>query len=103
MLNKALEPRVDTVAINNRLKSLDRRQDNALKTLIREFKISQRDYEVFKEGKVWGQALRNLEHMHRLMPYHPDDRLELEKILQLNTSIERYLDTRIWECKRMMR
>jgi len=95
-------PRVDTNSINSQLSLLDKRKDNALQTLIREFKISQRDYEVFNEAKVWGQALRNLERMHHLLPQHPDDQLALQKVLQLNTPIGTYVRAKMAECRRFI-
>lgn len=96
-------PRVDTNQINARLVMVRERQENALQTLIREFKISQRDYEVFHEAKVWGLALHNLELMAKLLPEHADDRLALQKILQLNTAIDQYVNAKKLECRRMMR
>lgn len=96
-------PRVDTNQINSRLVMVRERQENALQTLIREFKISQRDYEVFHEAKVWGLALHNLELMSRLLPEHPDDRRALQKILQLNTAIDQYVNAKKLECRRNMR
>ena len=81
---------------------LVKRKENALQTLIREFKISQRDYEVFNEAKVWGQALRNLQRMHSLLPQDPADQLALQKVLQLNTPIGKYVGAKIAECKRLI-
>jgi tetratricopeptide (TPR) repeat protein len=95
-----LAPRVDTNSINRQLSLLDKRKDNALKTLIREFKISQRDYEVFTEAKVWGQALRNLQRMQNLLPQHPKDLEALRDALQLNMPIDRYLEAKLGECRR---
>jgi hypothetical protein len=98
-----LAPRVDTNSINRQLSLLDKRQDNALQTLIREFKISQRDYEVFTEAKVWGQALRNLQRMQSLLPQHPDDLKALRDALQLNMPIDRYVEAKMGECWRELR
>ncbi len=98
----ASTPRVDTVSINSQLELLVKRKENALQTLIREFKISQRDYEVFNEAKVWGQALRNLQRMHSLLPQDPADQLALQKVLQLNTPIGKYVGAKIAECKRLI-
>jgi hypothetical protein len=93
-------PRVDTNSINNQVSLLEKRQDNALQTLIREFKIAQRDFEVFNEAKVWGQALRNLERMHHLLPAHPKDQQDLQDALQLNTPIRPYVEAKMQECRR---
>lgn len=100
--NGQTKPRVDTSSINRQLDLLTKRKDNALQTLIREFKISQRDYEVFNEAKVWGQALRNLQRMDQLLPEHPEDQQVLQKALQLNTPIDRYVRAKIWECRKMI-
>lgn len=100
MPKNRLVPRVDTSLIISRLNLLEKRKDNALKTLIRVFKINQRDYEVFNEAKVWGQALRRLQIMQDLLPEHPEDQLILQNELQLNTPISQYLSMKLKECQR---
>jgi tetratricopeptide (TPR) repeat protein len=92
--------RVDTTLINRQLELLEKRKDNAFQTLIREFKISQRDYEVFQEAKVWGQALRNLERMHELLPQDLDDQQSLQDVLRVETPLGKYVATKIADCRR---
>ena len=98
-----LVPRVDTSLIMNRLRLLENRRGNALKILIREFKISQKDYEVFNEAEVWGQALTRLQQMQDILPEHPEDQHALQDELQLNTPISQYLDQKLDACKRKLR
>ena len=100
--NNLTAPRVDTTLINRQLELLTKRKDNAFQTLIREFKISQRDYEVFQEAKVWGQALRNLERMQELLPLDLDDQEALQKILRVETPLGKYVAAKIADCRRMI-
>jgi hypothetical protein len=95
--------RVDTARVRGRFNTLDFRIENASKALIREFKISQRDYEVFSEAKVWGQALRNLERMKMLLPKHPDDISELKRELNLDEAPSEYVRQETERCLREIR
>lgn len=97
------KPRVDTNIINNQFDLLDQRKQNAFETLVREFKISQRDFELFQEAKAWGQAMRNLKRMEDLTPSHPEDQSKLRKTLQLDLPISKYLGIKMAECKRGLR
>ena len=76
--------RVDTARVTAKFGTLGYRIANARKALIKEFKIHQRDFEVFSEAKVWGQAMRNLERMQQLLPEHPDDVAALKRELNLD-------------------
>lgn len=102
MLNAPDAPRVDTNKINSRLTLLVGRKDNAWKTMLREYTISQRDYEVFYEAKMWGQAYRLLQRMQQLLPKDPESQLEWQTMQQLNMPIDRYLEAKIAACRRLM-
>jgi hypothetical protein len=95
-------PRVDTSKIDNRIALLAGRKDNAWKTLLREFTISQRDFEVFYEAKMWGQAHRQLQRMKQLLPKDPESKLELQRLQQLNMPIDKYLEAQITYSRRKM-
>jgi hypothetical protein len=92
--------RVDSVRVAAKFNTLDYRIENARKALIREFKIRQRDYEVFSEAMVWGQAMRNLERMHQLLPNHPNDLKILEFELNLDEDPRKYVEREIQRCER---
>ncbi len=96
-------PRVDTGKIDSRITLLAGRKDNAWKTLLREFTISQRDFEVFYEAKMWGQAHRHLQRMKQLLPKDPESRLDLQHLQQLSMPIDKYLEVQIAKCQRLMR
>jgi hypothetical protein len=91
--------RVDTARVQARFRTLSFRNENASKALIREFKIRQRDYEVFFEAKVWGQALRNLQRMKKLLPTHPHDVRILKSELNLDEEPRDYVK---WELDRVL-
>lgn len=90
--------RVDTARIHTRFRTLDYRLSNALKALIKEFKIRQRDFEVFNEAKVWGQAMRNLERMHQLLPAQPEDLDKLKHALNLDEDPREYVEKELEKC-----
>lgn len=75
---------------------------NASQTLTREFRISQREYEVFYEAKVWGQALRNLRRMRQLLPIDPLDEENLRTELKINLSPSKYVLLETLECERRL-
>ncbi len=102
MLDAPDAPRVDTNKINSRLTLLVGRKDNAWKTMLREYTISQRDYEVFYEAKMWGQADRLLQRMQQLLPKDPESQLEWQTMQQLNMPIDKYLEAKIAACRRLM-
>ncbi|MFN0037114.1 MAG: hypothetical protein ACKVUS_18820 [Saprospiraceae bacterium] len=95
--------RVNPLRISGKQSLLDRRIENARQTLIREFKISQREYESFVEGKVWGQALRNLRHMKRLLPAHPSDEVDLQNALQIGELPSEYVKKELAKCEAKLR
>lgn len=81
---------------------IGKRIKNARQALIREFKISQREYESFVEAKVWGQALRNLRHMKQLLPKHPLDEQELQTALRINELPSDFVRKELAECQKRM-
>jgi hypothetical protein len=95
--------RVDTARVNAKFNSLGFRIENARKALIREFKIRQRDYEVFSEAKVWGQALRNLERMQQLLPQQQEHLDALEQELNLEEDPRDYVRRELERCERELR
>lgn len=72
---------------------------NARLILIREFKISQREYESFVEARVWGQALRNLRRMKNLLPTHPSDEADLQNALKINELPSEYVRKELALCE----
>lgn len=93
--------RVDSLRVAAKFSTLDYRIENARKALIREFKIRQRDFEVFSEARVWGQAMRNLERMKQLLPNDDEDRAILQQELNLgDEDPRRYVEREIERCSR---
>lgn len=95
--------RVDPLRISGKQSLLDERINNARQTLIREFKISQREYESFAEAGVWGQALRNLRRMKQLLPIHPSDEYELKNALKITELPSQYVEKELAKCEARMR
>ncbi|MDX1912132.1 MAG: hypothetical protein SFV22_11625 [Saprospiraceae bacterium] len=95
--------RVDPSRIAGRQALVDERIRNARLTLIREFRISQREYESFVEAKVWGQALRNLRRMKQLLPTHPADEAELQSALKINERPGEYVKKELAHCEARMK
>lgn len=95
--------RVDPSRIAGRQALVDERIRNARLTLIREFRISQREYESFVEAKVWGQALRNLRRMKQLLPSHPADEAELQSALKINERPGEYVIKELAYCEARMK
>ncbi len=95
--------RVDSVRVVVKFNTLGFRIVNARNALIKEFKIRQRDFEVFSEAKVWGQALRNLERMQKLLPQHPDDIAELKRELNLEEDPRTYVEQELARCLEAIR
>jgi len=91
--------RVKPERITAKFRTIDFRIENALKALIREFKIRQRDFEVFSEAKVWGQAMRNLKRMQELLPAYPDDLKILQRELNLDEDPRSYVEREIARCQ----
>lgn len=86
--------------IKDKLSLMGHRISNASQTLSREFRISQREYEVFYEAKVWGQALRNLRRMRQLLPFDPEDEEALRIDLKIDLSPSKYVLLETIECER---
>lgn len=82
---------------------IDKRIYNANQTLVRDFKISQREYESFVEAKVWGQALRNLRRMKQLLPTHPSDEHDLQNALKINELPSDYVRKELAKCEARLR
>lgn len=91
--------RVHRELIDAKADLLQQRIVNAGQTLVREFKISQREYESFVEAKVWGQALRNLRRMKQLLPYHPSDEADLQNELKINELPSEYVKKELAKCE----
>jgi tetratricopeptide (TPR) repeat protein len=94
--------RVDSARIEQKYLDLTRRVINLRETLVRNFEISQRNFEVFKEAKVWGQAIRNLEKMKRLLPKESEDMQVLQDALVLNESPAGFVDRELRQARRML-
>jgi tetratricopeptide (TPR) repeat protein len=94
--------RVDSTRIELKYLDLTRRVINLRETLVRNFEISQRNFEVFKEAKVWGQAIRNLEKMKRLLPKEPEDMEVLREALVLNESPAVFVERELQQTRRML-
>lgn len=91
--------RVKPELIQDKADLISTRIVNANQTLIREFKISQREYESFVEAKVWGQALRNLRRMKQLLPKHPSDEADLQAALKINELPSAYVQKELVKCE----
>lgn len=94
--------RVDSIRMAAKDIELSRRIINLRETLVRSFEISQRNFEVFKEAKVWGQAIRNLEKMRRLLPKEPEDMKVLQDALVLNESPAEFVERELRQTRRML-
>ncbi len=75
---------VDSAQIVERFMVIGQRIENARRTLIREFIIAQRDFEVFQEARVTGQARRHINRMKQLLPTNPSDLEKLQTALGLD-------------------
>ncbi len=95
--------RVRPDRIDARANLIQQRIINARQTLVREFKISQREYELFEEAKVWGQALRNLRRMNQLLPTHPSDEEDLKNALKIDVLPSDYVQKELEKCVAKLR
>ncbi|MEO6760404.1 MAG: hypothetical protein ABIO24_13180, partial [Saprospiraceae bacterium] len=95
--------RVNPARIKDQETTLAQRSESALKTLIIQFDIRQRDVETFIEARAWNQALRSLQSMQRLLPGRPADLERLQTSLHLNDRPDKYVNEAIIECQRMLR
>ncbi len=95
--------RVDSMRVVSKFYTLGFRIENARNSLIKEFKIRQRDFEVFSEAQVWGQALRNLERMEQLLPARPEDLSILQRQLNLDENPRDYVRRELERCDREIR
>ena len=94
--------RVNPLRIKDQEVTLTQRTESALKTLIIQFDIRQRDVETFIEARAWNQALRSLLAMQHLLPTRPADLDRLQSSLHLDDKPDQYVDKAIAECKRML-
>lgn len=94
--------RVDSIRMEQKFYEVKRRITNTREALVRSFEVTQRNFEVFKEAKVWGQAIRNLEKMRRLLPKEREDMEELRKALVLNESPAEFVDRELRQTRRML-
>jgi hypothetical protein len=94
---------VDSLRVVSKFYTLGFRIENARNSLIKEFKIRQRDFEVFSEAKVWGQALRNLERMEQLLPSKPGDLDILQRQLNLDEDPRAYVKREKSRCEAEIR
>jgi hypothetical protein len=94
--------RVDSARVAQKFQILGHRIVNTQKAVVREFKISQRDFEVFKEAKVWGQALRNLLKMKQLLPFDQVDMEHLEAELNIS-DLPAYVEEELKTCQAKLR
>jgi hypothetical protein len=95
--------RVNRKILNTKADLIQQRIVNARQTLVREFKISQREYESFEEARVWGQALRNLRRMKQLLPIHPSDEDDLKNALKITESPSDYVRKELAKCEARLR
>ena len=96
--------RIRLAKVRERDNTLDLRIESNRNTLIDQFKISQRDAETFIEARVWGQALRNLRDMEKLLPIDQSDQDSLKATLNLvNQTPPEYVDYEIRKCKAHLR
>lgn len=94
--------RVDSARMEQKYLDLTRRVINLRETLVRNFEISQRNFEVFKEARIWGQAIRHLEKMKRLLPQEPEDMEVLREALVLNESPADFVARELRQAHRLL-
>lgn len=92
--------RVKESRMSAKFEAIDFKIENAQKTLTREFKIRQRNFEVFSEAKVWGQAVHNLERMKELLPKQQEHLDELRHELNLEEDPREYVKRELERCER---
>lgn len=90
--------RIQPASIRERYSDLYQRREFALKAIIAQFRIRQREAEEFAEAGVWGQALRIFREMENLLPEHPDDLEQLQTAVQLNQDPREYVGAEIRKC-----
>ncbi len=97
-----LEWRVNPVRIGDQAIALAQRAESALRTLVIQFDIRQRDVETFVEARAWNQALRSLEAMHALLPDRAIDRGRLRDRLHLEGDPKEDVEKEMERCRRML-
>jgi hypothetical protein len=75
--------RVDSALIARKHGEIAHRIGGIGEIMIGGFEVSQRDFETFKEAKVWGQAYRNLLRMQQLLPRDSADQALMQQKLKL--------------------
>ena len=94
--------RVNPARIGEQETALAQRAESALRTLVVQFDVRQRDVETFIEARAWNQALRSLEAMQALLPERPADLERLQDRLHLDDSPEEYVWAEMERCRRML-
>ena len=94
--------RVNPLRIKDQETTLTQRTESALKTLVIQFDVRQRDVETFLEARAWNQALRSLLAMQHLLPDRPADLDRLQTSLHLHDKPDEYVRVEIERCKRLL-
>ena len=94
--------RVNPLRIQDQETTLAQRSESALKTLIIQFDVRQRDVETFLEARAWNQALRSLLAMQHLLPTRTTDLERLQSSLHLDDKPDKYVSEEIARCRQML-
>ncbi len=97
-----LEWRVDPVRIGDQAINIAQRAESALRTLVIQFDVRQRDVETFTEARAWNQALRSLEAMQALLPDRRIDLKRLQERLHLDDEPDDYVREEMAKCKQLL-
>ena len=97
-----LDWRIDPVRIKDQKTALAQRAESALKTMVVQFDVRQRDVETFLEARAWNQALRSLEAMQALLPERPADLERLQNRLHLDDDPAEYVRAEMERCRGML-
>ncbi|MDX1912133.1 MAG: hypothetical protein SFV22_11630 [Saprospiraceae bacterium] len=85
------EKRVNNELMLQKTAMLNERMEMVQNLLVRDFKISLREYETYVEAGIWEQARRNLLRLKRLIPASPAHEASLQKSLKLQVSPSVYI------------
>ena len=97
-----LEYRVNPVRIGEQAIAVAQRAESALRTLVIQFDVRQRDVETFIEARAWNQALRSLKAMQALLPDRAVDMERLRERLHLEDDPGGYVRAEMERCLRML-
>ena len=95
-----LEWRVNPVRIGDQAIDIAQRAESALRTLVIQFDVRQRDVETFLEARAWNQALRSLTAMQALLPERAVDRERLRDRLHLEGDPKDDVEKEMARCRR---